>query len=109
MPPPAGGVVRCTPGRSRTSRATAAAGAGVIRAQPPCILSSHGESLHGISRGCASTTAAPRRPGDRILCTWDYYQSNNVEQGRALMYTISADQGAPLQPRAARPFSGAPI
>lgn len=32
-------------------------------------------------------------PGDRILCTWDYYQSNNVSQGRALMYTISEDQG----------------
>ena len=30
---------------------------------------------------------------DRILCTWDYYQSNNVEQGRALMYIISEDQG----------------
>ena len=33
-------------------------------------------------------------PGDRILCTWDYYQSNNVPQGRALMYTIGEDQGA---------------
>jgi hypothetical protein len=31
--------------------------------------------------------------GDRILCTWDYYQAGNVPQGRALMYTISADAG----------------
>ena len=30
--------------------------------------------------------------GDRVLCTWDYYQSNNVEQGRALMSVISDDQ-----------------
>ena len=32
-------------------------------------------------------------PGDRILCTWDYYQAGNVPQGRALMYTISDDGG----------------
>lgn len=32
-------------------------------------------------------------PGDRILCTWDYYQAGNVAQGRGLMYTISADRG----------------
>lgn len=32
--------------------------------------------------------------GDRVLCTWDYYVSNNVEQGRALLYTISEDAGA---------------
>jgi hypothetical protein len=31
-------------------------------------------------------------PGDRLLLTWDYYQSNGL-QGRALLYATSDDQG----------------